>query len=237
MKPSAATRERSAFTLVELLVVVAVVAVLIGVLLPALAGARRAGHAAVCLSNLRQAFTTCAYYAHDHNGHGPAIGVPYASLPNWAMVVQTEARGGAGRAGTSPGEVFHEASVLVCPACQAQTGERMTRTYAMNATGLSGLPGDGGDYDQRPTFIRFDLVRVPSATPLLLDAAPLPQGPELPPPTRTASVIDLRQEAHATQRIGRWHGGRADARFHAVRFDGSAGGYEEVPASWLEALP
>ena len=45
---------RSGFTLVELLVVVAIVALLIGVLLPALGQAREAGMMTVSMSNLRQ---------------------------------------------------------------------------------------------------------------------------------------------------------------------------------------
>lgn len=222
--------------MIEVLVVIAIVAVLLGVLLPVLAGARDAGRAAVCLSNLRQMHLICTQYADLFDGRGPAIGQPYGRVPNWALVVQTEAKGGADRAGTSPGEVYEEASVLVCPACQAKTAERMTRTYAMNATGLAGLAGDAGDYDARPTFLRFDLVGLPAEVPLLVDSAPLPRGPDLPPATRTASVIDFRQEDHVSRRLGLWHGGRADARCHAVMFDGSARGFIEVEDAWLGAL-
>jgi prepilin-type N-terminal cleavage/methylation domain-containing protein len=59
---------RRAFTLVELLLVIAIVAMLIGVLLPALGEARRAGRQAVCLSNLSQLGRTHTSYWSDYRG-------------------------------------------------------------------------------------------------------------------------------------------------------------------------
>ncbi len=63
-----AARGHPGFTLVELLVVVAIVALLTGLLAPGLAGAREAGRSAVCLSNLRQVQGANDLYANDHGG-------------------------------------------------------------------------------------------------------------------------------------------------------------------------
>lgn len=57
-----------AFTLVELLVVVSIVSVLVGLLLPALSGARTAARSAVCLSQIRTLQTASLMYADDRRG-------------------------------------------------------------------------------------------------------------------------------------------------------------------------
>jgi prepilin-type N-terminal cleavage/methylation domain-containing protein/prepilin-type processing-associated H-X9-DG protein len=58
----------SAFTLVELLVVIGVITVLIGMLSPMLARARQKSRSIECQSSLRQLYLAQSYYASDNKG-------------------------------------------------------------------------------------------------------------------------------------------------------------------------
>lgn len=68
---------RPAFTLVELLVVVAILALLIAILLPALSQARRQARATVCLSNLRSMEQAHWGYMTEHNGRFVNVGLAH----------------------------------------------------------------------------------------------------------------------------------------------------------------
>jgi prepilin-type processing-associated H-X9-DG protein/prepilin-type N-terminal cleavage/methylation domain-containing protein len=68
------TNRTKAFTLVELLVVIGIIALLISILLPALAKAREAANSAKCMSNLHQIVMASILHASDHKGYFPVCG-------------------------------------------------------------------------------------------------------------------------------------------------------------------
>jgi prepilin-type N-terminal cleavage/methylation domain-containing protein/prepilin-type processing-associated H-X9-DG protein len=71
---SCCTRRRSArgaFTLVELLVVIGIIAILLGILLPTITGARRSAYTVQCSSNMKQLATAMIMYIQDNKGKFP----------------------------------------------------------------------------------------------------------------------------------------------------------------------
>lgn len=87
---------RAAFTLIELLIVIAIIALLIGIALPGLGEARKAARSIKCLSNERQIGMALQMYATLYNDYIPresgfceAPGTSTARrAPSWAFVLR-----------------------------------------------------------------------------------------------------------------------------------------------------
>ena len=71
---------RCAFTLIELLVVISIIALLVGILLPALGSARHSARAMACLSNLRQLSTAHWMYMGDYKGRFIDVGLAHGGV-------------------------------------------------------------------------------------------------------------------------------------------------------------
>jgi prepilin-type N-terminal cleavage/methylation domain-containing protein len=74
---------RTAFTLVELLVVIGIIALLIAILLPSLSKARESANRTACLSNLRQLGTAMMMYTNDNRGFFPRAAASGTSDDDW----------------------------------------------------------------------------------------------------------------------------------------------------------
>ena len=79
-RPPLVNRANRGFTLIDVLVSMAVITVLIGLLLPGLSHVNQKARRVACLSNIRQIGLGVQMYADDHNG----LLVPSVFVPGWA---------------------------------------------------------------------------------------------------------------------------------------------------------
>lgn len=146
----AISRKRG-FTLIELLVVISIIALLIGILLPALGAARKSARNVQCLSNIRQMGIALINYGVDYRDTLPTNFTPGAGL--WYdedLIGDYLPDAGATASASIDGYTFS------CPE-DSEAG----RTYAMNARASSDW--SFGDSQGRP----FNL-NTPKASQLIL---------------------------------------------------------------------
>ena len=141
----------SAFTLVELLVVIAIIAILIALLLPLLKRAREQANAVVCQSNMRQLGIGFVAFAQDHQGHLPGNKHDRANPAEWKRDWLTGAQW-APQNGPKDGTIFpyvRNTGIYHCP----------SMLWANNIP-----PGDNLDFDYA-VFNALSGVKIAALSP------------------------------------------------------------------------
>ena len=96
-------RTREAFTLIELMVVVAIIAILIAILVPSLSRARQQAYQIKCMANLKNIGLGMFLYVQDQSGSLPALSGQGRDLGFWPAQVARYARVKRSRAGSRDG--------------------------------------------------------------------------------------------------------------------------------------
>jgi prepilin-type N-terminal cleavage/methylation domain-containing protein/prepilin-type processing-associated H-X9-DG protein len=162
---------KKAFTLVELLVVIGIIAVLIAILMPALQRAREAAMSVECESNLRQITLAVILYANSSNGY-----LPYDNQWNLTWDQRTAQVSGMPHDTTKT-----SGTIWTCPFVVADGfgndwmyNGRWDMHYGMNSNYMAGIAPPGTDDSipyPSPGFWKLDRCKPRSI--LLSDFSPI----------------------------------------------------------------
>ena len=129
---------RRGVTLVELLVVVAIIGLLAALIFPVLARAREAARKTMCMSNLRQIGVAFRLYVDDWDGCFPNTNDPYLWMGRrWRWPLKPYLRMSANRDPQAPDDpgrsVRNRPDILICPSDSTTRRKWDSTSYAYSA--------------------------------------------------------------------------------------------------------
>jgi competence protein ComGC len=174
---------RGAFTLVDLLVVIGIIAILVSILLPALGKARNQANSVKCAANMKQLYLACTMFAAEHKDHLPRLSLidadrdtdPDPKVDEITLAANDTSLGSGQYARISlkvgalwryiPG-VDTRAKLMLCPSDNgeitrngiAQSGDTRNFSYSWNA--YINVPEDKSRTQGGPRLLGIQLGRV-----------------------------------------------------------------------------
>ena len=161
-----------AFTLIELLAVIAIIALLAGLLLPVIGRGKESARAITCLNNLRQWGLATQLYTADHDGYLPLDGTPNpgASSTNYGWYIQLPQQLRLPRYHDMPWHTDPAAeprkSIWICPSNRRRSNGNNLFHYCLNQH----VNGTGPK--SRP--VRLESINRPALVIWLFDSKNLP---------------------------------------------------------------
>ena len=229
-------KARRAFTLVELLAVIAVIAILSAIVLPSVTQAKRSAHRITCVNNLRQLGLAGQLYWEDHEGDAfrYIAGVSNAGTIYWFGWIETWVPGNEGERAydATPGALYPYLGgrgVEVCPSLNHNS-----RLFKPKATGAA----YGYGYNKHlstPTnqpLLKISQVTRPADIVLLADAGQIndfqePASADNPLLEEFYYVADNEPTVHF----------RHSRRANVLYCDGHVDAERPVPGSIDDRLP
>jgi prepilin-type N-terminal cleavage/methylation domain-containing protein len=164
-QPAAMRDAAWGFSLIELLVVVAIIAILIGILIPTLGAAKEQSKRSACLSNLRETHRAFAFYAQANNDQAP-MGYRASSKQFNSMIYSATAGQFVLFGLLDTGGFMPEPRVFYCP---SETNLQAMYATSSNPWPPGTVPGKQGyaGYGDRPEVAIPDVLVAGTTLPLL----------------------------------------------------------------------